>query len=449
MVYVEKVLTSTIESQETTDRSVMKLVKTCILVAIILVLGPFTGKPAHSTKQSVQRIAAIVNDELITEYDLVARIKFVMFSTRLPDKPKVRKRIRLQILRSLIDEKLRLQETQRQNISVSKREMERAKQTIERQNRLPKNGLARILGDRNIPVTTLEARLRAVIAWTKLVSRRFNSRISIGEDEIDEVIEKNRSRQGETEYNLNEILLSIDDPTEEAYVYETALRIIKQVRAGADFSNIARQFSKSATAAAGGKVGWVYESELSRASRKTISKTTAGEITAPIRTVGGYRILMLKDVRKVKEALRTPVTVGLRKIIIPFGNTSTESEIKAKLNLVHSIDKKIKSCAGIGPLAERIGSTKSPKLEKYRLKQLSPRIRSIVKTIPIGKLSQPIRMANGIMVLIVCEREGGQKKQNMPTRKMIADRLRRDRLTLMIRRYMRDIRLSAVIDIRV
>jgi len=446
---IENISGPTIYSPEITDSSIMKLVKIFGLIVITTVLPILAWKTAQCGAQSVQRIAAIVNDELITEYDLETRIKFVIFSTRLPDKPKVRKRLRPQVLRSLIDEKLRLQETQRQNISVSKREVDRAKQTIERQNRLPKNSLARILGAKNIPVETLESRLRTAIAWSKLVGRRLKPRITIGEDEIDEAIEKIRLRQGETEYNLNEILLTIDEPTEESGVYNTALRIIKLIRAGADFSGIARQFSKSATAEVGGRVGWVHESELTKLARETISKTKAGEITIPIRTVSGYRILLLKDVRKAKEAHEATVSVGLRQIFLPIRKTSTESEIKAKVSLARSLNKRIKSCTEVELLAQRIGSTKSAKLEKYRLNQLNPRIRSIVKKIPLEKFSQPIRMPTGIMVLIVCDREARNKKRILPTRKIIADRLLRDRLTLRIRRYMRDIRLAAVIDIRV
>ena len=169
-----------------TDRSKMKPINTFVFITIISLLATYTGQ---SAAQSVQRIAAIVNDELITEYDLEARIKFVMFSTRLPDRAKVRKRIRVQVLRSLINEKLRLQETRRQNISVSRREMARAKHTIEKQNRIPKHGLDKILEAKNIPLETLELRLRAVIAWSKLVRSRLKPRITVGEDEIDEIDE--------------------------------------------------------------------------------------------------------------------------------------------------------------------------------------------------------------------------------------------------------------------
>ena len=431
------------------DGSTMNLCKTFVLITSVSIFTLCAGQSANSTAQSVQRIAAIVNDELITEYDLEARLKFVVFSTRLPNKPEVRKRIRLQVLRSLIDEKLRLQETRRRNIAVSKREIKRAKHLIERQNRLPKNTLGQFLGARNIPVETLEARLRATVAWTKLVRKRLRPRITIGEDEIDEVIDRIRSRQGETEFNLNEILLSIDHPTEEASVYKMALRIIQQVRVGADFSAIARQFSQSATGAAGGKVGWIQESELSSVARKAVSKIKPGELTTPIRAVGGYRILMLKDVRKGEEALRTPVIVGLREILLPLHNSSTASEIKAKLDLANNIDKKIKSCAEFNVVADMVGSIKSTKLARYRLDQLNPRIRSAVKTVSLGKFSRPMRMPNGIMVIMVCERKGGHKKQKLPSRTAVSERLLRDRLTLMIRRYMRDIRLSAIIDIRV
>ena len=83
-----------------------------------LFIAALTAPSDGVSAQSVQRIAAIVNDELITAYDLEARIKMVMVSTRLSDSREARRRIRPQVLRTLIDERLQLQEARRRNISV-------------------------------------------------------------------------------------------------------------------------------------------------------------------------------------------------------------------------------------------------------------------------------------------------------------------------------------------
>ena len=115
----------------------------CAAMAVFATLAP-------AKAQSVQRIAAIVNDELITAYDLESRIRLVLFSTRLPDNVDTRRRIRNQVLRTLIDERLQFQEAKRRNISVSNRDIERAKLTIEKQNNMPKGGLERILKENRV-----------------------------------------------------------------------------------------------------------------------------------------------------------------------------------------------------------------------------------------------------------------------------------------------------------
>ena len=80
---------------------------------------------------------------------------------------------------------------------------------------------------------------------------------------------------------------------------------------------------------------------------------------------------------------------------------------------------------------------------------MSPAIRAVVRGISVGSISEPVKMPNGILLLMVCGREGGKGQIELPKRDIIAERIIRQRLSMMARRYLRDIRLSAVIDIRV
>lgn len=415
----------------------------CLFTALAVALGP---APAHA--QSVQRIAAIVNDELITAYDLESRIKLVMFSTRLSDTPDTRRRIRSQVLRTLIDERLQYQEAKRRNISVSKRDIQRAKQTIEKQNKMPKGGLERILKQNGIPLDAMEAQLRTGIAWSKLVGRRLRPRITIGEDEIDEALNHIKSRQGQTEYRLGEIMLAVDSPDQEGTVRRTAERIADQVGKGANFSAIARQFSQSATAAVGGDLGWVHEAELSETLKKIVPRMSEGSMTSPIKTVAGYRIIRLQSIRKVAQTSAKPVTLDLRQIFLPLPNGAAAVDIEAQIDLAKTVRDTATSCQDFGVLAKEVGSPRPPNLGKFALKDLSPAIRAVVRKVALGKISDPVKMPGGVLVLMVCGREGGEVTIKLPERDAIADRLMRDRVALSARRYMRDIRLSAVIDIR-
>lgn len=404
--------------------------------------------PAPAAAQSVQRIAAIVNDELITAYDLESRIRLVMFSTRLSNTPETRRRIRSQVLRTLIDERLQLQEAKRRNISVSKRDIRRAKQAIEKQNKMQKGELEQILKQNQIPLEAMEAQLRTGIAWSKLVGRRLRPRITIGEDEIDEVLAHIKSRQGQTEYRLSEVLLTVDSPDQEGNVRRTAQRIAEQVAKGARFAAIARQFSQSATAAVGGDLGWLHESELDDTLKTIVPKMSVGALTSPIKTVAGYRLIRLVRVRKVAQTDAKPITLDLRQIFLPLPRRADATDIEAQIDLAKTVRDTATSCQDFGVLAKEVGSPRPPNLGKFALKDLSPAIRSVVRTVKAGQVSDPVKMPDGVMVLMVCNREGGEVTIKLPERDAIADKLMQDRVALSARRYMRDIRLSAVIDIR-
>ena len=427
----------------------MTMAKTLRVLAAALLFSAAMTVATTAKSQSVQRIAAIVNDELITAYDLESRIRLVIFSTRLPNTVDTRRRISSQVLRTLIDERLQMQEAKRRNISVSRRDLQRAKETIEKQNRLPKGGLDQVMKQNGIPLESINEQLRTGIAWSKLIGRRLRPRITIGEDEIDESLERIRSRQGQAEYRLSEILLTVDSPDQEANIRRTAERITDQVKKGARFNAIARQFSQSATAAVGGDLGWQHESELDDTLRQVIGRMGKGSMTSPIKTVAGYRILLLRDVRKIAQSEAKPITLDLRQIFLPLPRQSAPSDIEAQIDLAKIVRDTASSCSDFSTLAKEVGSPRPPSLGKFALKDLSPAIRQVVKDIPAGKISDPLKMPDGVMVLMVCNRDGGTSVIKLPKRDEIADRLMNERMSLGARRYMRDIRLSAVIDVRV
>ncbi len=398
--------------------------------------------------QTVQRIAAIVNDEVISAYDLQTRLDLVLFSTRLADTPEVRQRIGAQVLRALIDERLQLQEAAKQNISVTDRDMQLAFENIEQQNNLPKGKLDDFLKQNGISKDSIVSQVKASVAWNKLLGRRIRPRVTIGEDEIDEVLEHIRSRQGQTEYLLGEIVLPVDSPDEETNVQRTAERIADQVSKGARFDAIARQFSQSATAAVGGDLGWVHEAELDPALRSVISGMSPGKITEPIKTVTGYRIVLLKEERKIAHAGTSEVTVDLQQLVLPLPPSAEKTDIESQIDLAKTIQTTASGCPDFARLAKEVGSPTPPGLGKFELAKLAGPIRSAVQDLPAGKISEPVRMTDSVMLLMVCSREGGQTKVELPGRDQIGDQLLQERMSLMSRRYLRDIRLAAVVDIR-
>lgn len=426
-------------------RNIIRLVGT----VCVLATGLFTTGVPVARAQTVERIAAIVNDQVISTYDLNSRMKLVLFSTRLPDTPEVRRRIRDQVLRSLIDEKLQMQEAKRRNISVSRRDMRTALTQVERQNGIPKGQLKEMLERNDVPVSAMESQLRASIAWNKLLARRIRPRITIGQDEIDEVLDRIKKHQGQTEYHLSEIALSVDSPSDEARVKNTAERMAEQIDKGANFAAIARQFSESATAAVGGDMGWIHQSELAPKIRAIVEKLKKGEISQPIKTITGYRLLMLDDTRKIAQEKSDPEKVDLRQIFLPVQANASDRAFDSQIDLARALASSATSCPDFVSLAKESGSSRDPDLGDMTVDSLAPAIRSVVEDLPAGKVSKPVRLPNGVLLLMVCKRTGGGAKIKLPSREEVADQLLQQRISLMARRYLRDLRLAAVVDVRI
>src|SRR5256885_1455425 len=130
-------------------------------------------------------IAAVVNDEVISAFDLVSRIRMVLISSNIADSPETRQRIAGQVLRSLIDEKLQLQEAKRQSVTATDDEINKALEQIEKQNNMKGGGLNEFMKARGIDRGALVDQLTASIVWAKLVRRQAVQTASISDEEID------------------------------------------------------------------------------------------------------------------------------------------------------------------------------------------------------------------------------------------------------------------------
>jgi hypothetical protein len=120
------------------------------------------------------RIAAVVNDDVISVADVGARMRLVFASSNIEDTPESRQRVARQVVRILIDEKLEMQEAKRLNLKVSEAEIAAALANIEAQNNLPKGGLDKMLSARGVERGTLVDQLTATLAWGKVVRQNLN-----------------------------------------------------------------------------------------------------------------------------------------------------------------------------------------------------------------------------------------------------------------------------------
>lgn len=417
-----------------------------LLAALIATAGPALAqkkKGKEKAPQGVQRIAAVVNEDVISIRDLVARLKVIIVTSRVKDSIETRKKLAPQVLKALVDETLQMQEARRLNIKINPKELEEAWGNLEKQNKMPKGGLAKFLRAKGIPRETISRQMTAAILWSKVVRQRVRPRIRVGEDEVSEVIEQIENGAGLEQYRFLEIFLPIDTPDAEAQVKGNAMRMAAQLRRGANFQVLARQFSKSETARVGGDTGFVSSAQINPELLKVLEKMRPRTMAPPVRTATGYYIIALLDRRRPG----TGKTAAVAWREVAFGHkkgASAEDVAKAEAG-AKVLAEGAKSCDDLGKLAKANGGKLSA-LKRAPVPKLSGAVGEAVKPLKKNEISAPIKGDTAVRVAMVCART---KNSNVPSRNQVMNILAREQINIQVRRYMRDLRLAAFLDIRV
>lgn len=407
---------------------------------------PAPGQQPGQSSYPEMRIAAVVNDEVISVADLASRIRMLMLSTAIPDTPDARKRIAAQVLRTLVDEKLELEEAKRRNITATKGEIDKAIASIARQNNLKPEQLDDVLKANGIDRSALVGQVTASIEWVKVIRQIASEIDPVSDEEIDDTLKRLKQDQNTPDARVAEIFLAVDNPQQEDEVRALAERLIQQMKQGARFSAIAQQFSKSATAAVGGDLGWVHPAELSPPLAKAVADMRAGELSPPIRAPGGYYLLLVLDRRSPGGGSEDDTMLHIVQVVFPLPPQSSEQARRAALAQAANVKTEAKNCDDM----LRIGKTEAPQLSSegdLRLAQIAPGMRNVVIGLGIGQASAPILQKNGVGVIMVCSKT--DSKPAIPTREDVTESLMRGRLDTLARRYLRDLRRTAFVDVRV
>lgn len=408
--------------------------------AALLLLAVAPTAIAPSAAQDTFRAAAVVNDEVISVLDLAMRTRLAILASGLRDSPEVRGRLQQQVLRNLIDERLQMQEAKRLDISVSQGQLEGALEQLAQQNKMSRQQFVEFLQQNDVPPKALSDQLRGSLTWQNVVQRQLRPSIEVTDEEIDEIIGRLESSEGRNQFRVSEILLSVDSALQEEEVQRTAERLVDQIRRGANFAALARQFSQSATASVGGDLGWIEEGQLDEELARVLTRMPPGSLAGPIRSFGGYYILLLLDQRRISMG---DSTVNLKQLLFALPANPAPEQIAQAQSRAAEIVSLIDGCASVDALAEQHGSPGSGDLGDIKLSQLPPNLRSTVAPLPIGQPSRPIRVAAGFSVIVVCNRV-----RDGIDRERIRESLANQRLDLLSRRYLRDLRRAANVDIR-
>ena len=407
---------------------------------------PQLSLKAQTTNSVAQGIAAVVNDDIISQLDLDNRIQFIIFSARLQNNKNTVKKITGQVLRGLINDKLKIQEAKRLGVSVTQAELESSIRMIEKKNGLLPGKMETYLAKQKVNFGTFELQVNAEVAWKKTVIKQTRSTIKIGNDAIDEAIFEIEKNKGKLEYFVAEIFIPFDPNKSTDETYQAIARLYSQAEQGAKFSALARSFSQSASAANGGNLGWIRIDQVDTNLANIITLMEKGSTTKPVRGAEGYYILRLLNKRRSLGLPIETMKVSIQQVFVPLGQNKSTDGVNAKRNLAKQISSSINTCSGLAQKGVELGSKKSGRLEVADTSKLPKQIQSVVTNIPLSKASEPIQISTGFLVMMVCKRSGGGIIANVRNR--MRNILLQKRASLMSRRMLRNVTRAAFLDIR-
>jgi peptidyl-prolyl cis-trans isomerase SurA len=392
-----------------------------------------------------ERVAAVVNDDIISIHDLDQRMKLVLLSSNLADTVETRARVMPQVLHRLIDEHLELQEAEKQKVAVDSGEIVTAIANIEHQNRMPRGSMEKMLRQRGVDPETLRQQVRADLAWSDTVHQELTRDIRVGDDAVNTRLANLKANLGKPEYLAGEIFLAVEGPRNDTQVQGLAERLIEQLRQGAPFQALAQQFSQNG---GGGQLGWVSEGMLDDELMRALSRLQVNTVTPPIRTNDGYHILILLDKRKIGDGMSSGPSVDLLTIELTSLPSATFPERDAQLQRFKDTLASVKGCDELERVSKTLPSTTYNRVERISEAGLPPEVMSLIGRLDIGQLSEPLDLINARRFFAVCGRHNDEAN-GLPSYDDIKHRMEAEQLENLARRYLRDIRRNAYVDVRI
>ncbi len=281
---------------------------------------PAESRPAlRERDESVtDRVVAVVNNDAITLAELQEAIAAYRYENREAGAPS--DELVQQFLARMIDNRLQLQEAEREKIAVEEVDVEEElTDRIKKVNVKNREEFERLIKAQGLSMDGIKKRIRDGIRVSRLIRRKVSARVSVTDAEIARYLEANRQKlETGLGYHARHLLIvpeggASDAAWEAARIKAELLRT--QLLQGADFAELARQHSRDATAKDGGDLGTLKRGELAQGVEAQILSLAPGEVSKPFRSALGYHIFRLESRDSLEGEGLTRAQAQIREIL--------------------------------------------------------------------------------------------------------------------------------------
>ncbi|HEY5048954.1 MAG TPA: peptidylprolyl isomerase [Rhizomicrobium sp.] len=419
---------------------------------------PSAAQLAGSVANNGDGIAAIVNDTPISNYDLQQRMALFLATSGVRPNADQLKSIREQVLKQLETERIELLEAQKNNTTISTVDVDKAIGNIVSDNHLTLDQLKKMLVQSGVDMATLRSQISTQLAWSKTVQDQYGDSVHISPEEVGEELARIKNGANKPRFHVGEIFEAVDTPEQNAKVLKDVTDLYNQIELGAPFSAVARQFSQNPTAAQGGDLGWVQEGQLPSELDAALKTMRPGDVSQPIRSSGGYYILQYRDRQepagtKLPDAAQLTANpsgaLPLARVLLPIGPKPAKDLTDRAMQVAAMLRSHIAGCEHLQQVAAKIPGAQYFNLGTMRLTDLSPEIQGALSKTEAGDSTVPFSSSAGVEIIVRCDKPVPRlTEQTIPTRDQVEQELYEGQMSVLARRYLRDLRRDADVETR-
>ncbi len=393
----------------------------------------------------IQQIVALVNDDVISLYDLNQRaLLLALFTGQNQISPEQMQVLQRQAMNALIDDRLKVQESEEFEVRMSTAELEDSFANYANQLGLSAEALEEQLSLAGIQKQSLIQQINGSLSWQGIVQGLLKPQVNITDDEVYNAIESLESNKGKFQYQVSEIFILVTDNARRQESLATANTIYEQLQSGVPFTALAQQFSQSSTAAVGGDMGLVMEENLPVEVREKIVTMEKGEISQPVETEDGIYILQVTDKSQILTITEDDTIINVKFFLFE----STEEEL-AQNNTFQKLSTHFgseKICQSPIEIGAELGAVEANELSINRIGSLPDQIKNSLLPLEIGYGTNFIEDPDGMVSYVLCEKR--IPEVNVPDFDAMLANMTNSRLQLFATRHLRDLRRDAIIDFR-
>lgn len=400
------------------------------VAALALLAAVPAGAQKPGSVVVLDRVVAVVNDEVITRAELDGRVKFALkqLEARGTPPPPLAD-LERQILERQVNDRVLLQFAKSTGLRIDDAELDRAIARIAEDNKLTMEQMRRALEKDGVPFTRFREDIRAEIMLARLREREVDSKIAVSEAEIDNAISLQASQQGTPdEYNLSHVLVSVPDNASPEQIQSRRARAeeaYEKLKSGGDFSQVAAAFSDGPDALKGGVLGWRQEAQLPTLFINALRKMRVGELSEILRSPNGFHILKMNERRGADKQVMVQQT-RVRHILLKTNELVSENEARARLV---GIKERLENNADFAGLA-RANSEDASAANGGDLGWISPgdtvpEFERAMNALKPGEISPPVKSPFGWHLIQVLERrteDMSKERQRLAARQALRAR---------------------------